>query len=192
VLLLTSLTTLATGLARAAPATPASVQLASTQILTNAQGMTLYLYTPDKKNQSACSGECAEYWPPVLVPSGMQVPAAVSGAIAAFGVAVRADGTRQLTYDGAPLYTFIKDKKPGDMTGQGAYGVWWVVAADAAETSSSVPALVKLAPAQILANAHGMTLYLYTPDKKNQSVCTGECAQYWPPVQTLWFFLSGV
>ena len=39
------------------------------------------------------------------------------------------DLTGRLTYDGAPLYTFVKDKKPGDRTGQGAYGVWWVVVA---------------------------------------------------------------
>jgi predicted lipoprotein with Yx(FWY)xxD motif len=158
------------------------VQTTSTQILTDSRGMTLYLYTPDKKNQSTCTGECAQYWPPVLVPSGTQLPAAAPGASSVFGVAPRADGTRQLTYDGAPLYTFIKDKKPGDIAGQGAYGVWWVVAANATQTSNDLPSLVKLAPAQILANAQGMTLYLYTPDKKNRSACTGECAEYWPPV----------
>ena len=35
-----------------------------------------------------------------------------------------------VTYDGAPLYRFVQDKKPGDMTGQGldvAGGYWWVV-----------------------------------------------------------------
>jgi predicted lipoprotein with Yx(FWY)xxD motif len=46
-----------------------------------------------------------------------------------FGVAVRTGGARQLTYDGAPLYLWFKDKKPGDMTGQGVGGVWWVVVA---------------------------------------------------------------
>jgi predicted lipoprotein with Yx(FWY)xxD motif len=46
-----------------------------------------------------------------------------------FGVAVRTGGARQLTYDGAPLYLWFKDKKPGDMTGQGVRGVWWVVVA---------------------------------------------------------------
>jgi predicted lipoprotein with Yx(FWY)xxD motif len=61
---------------------------------------------------------------------GMKVPMTMSGMKGTFGVTVRKDGKHQLTYDGAPLYTFIKDKKPGDMVGQGldvAGGYWWVV-----------------------------------------------------------------
>jgi predicted lipoprotein with Yx(FWY)xxD motif len=49
-----------------------------------------------------------------------------------FGATRRTDGKRQLTFDGAPLYTFINDKKPGDMAGQGldvSGGYWWVVVA---------------------------------------------------------------
>jgi predicted lipoprotein with Yx(FWY)xxD motif len=166
-----------------------NVQTAPAQMLTTAAGLTLYLFTPDKPNQSACTGACAKYWPPLLVPAGTQVTTTF-GLSGTFGVASRSDGTQQLTYDGAPLYTFIKDKKPGDVYGQGAEGVWWIVATGAQTSTATVdPAgavltsLVKTAPAQILVTGRGgLTLYLFNPDKKNQSVCTATCAKYWPPL----------
>jgi predicted lipoprotein with Yx(FWY)xxD motif len=111
----------------AAPAAPALVHTAAARILVDPHGMTLYLFTPDKPNKSACYGECAVAWPPLLVPKGTTVPAAMPGIKGKFGVAVRTGGAHQLTYDGAPLYLWFKDKKPGDMTGQGVRGVWWVV-----------------------------------------------------------------
>jgi predicted lipoprotein with Yx(FWY)xxD motif len=94
--------------------------------------MTLYVFAPDKKNQSVCYGKCAVFWPPVIVPTGTTVPATMLSIKGTFGATRRTDGKRQLTFDGAPLYTFIKDKKPGDMTGQGldvSGGYWWVVVA---------------------------------------------------------------
>jgi predicted lipoprotein with Yx(FWY)xxD motif len=119
------------GQARAADAAPL-VQTASSQMLVNAQGMTLYLFTPDKKNQSNCNGSCAKAWPPLVVPSGVTAPSSLAGFSGTFGTAHRADGTTQLTYDGAPLYTFVKDTKPGEMAGQGVQGVWWIVVVPAA------------------------------------------------------------
>jgi predicted lipoprotein with Yx(FWY)xxD motif len=114
---------------QAAPTAPTLVHTASARILVDAHGMTLYLFTPDKPNKSVCYGKCAVAWPPLLVPKGTAVPAAMPGIKGKFGVAVRTGGARQLTYDGAPLYLWFKDKKPGDMTGQGVGGVWWVVVA---------------------------------------------------------------
>lgn len=110
----------------------ALVKVASANILVNAKGMTLYVFAPDKKNKSTCYGTCAKYWPPVLVPSGSKPAASMAGVAGTFGVAMRTDGAHQLTYDGAPLYTFLEDKKPGQMNGQGlvaAGGYWWVVVA---------------------------------------------------------------
>jgi len=173
------------GQARAADAAPL-VQTASSQMLVNAQGMTLYLFTPDKKNQSNCNGGCAKAWPPLVVPSGVKPPTSLAGFSGTFGTATRADGTTQLTYDGAPLYTFAKDAKPGDINGQGVAGVWWIVVAPTAAKSvpsaSAASSLVKTAPAEILVNGQGMTLYVYAPDKKNESVCYGTCAKFWPPL----------
>jgi predicted lipoprotein with Yx(FWY)xxD motif len=118
-------------------AAPALVKTASANILVNAKRMTLYIFSIDKKNKSMCSGNCAKYWPPVTVPKGTSVPATMPGIMGKFGAATRADGSRQLTYDGAPLYTFLNDKKPGDMNGQGFGSVWWVVAAPGKAAPSS-------------------------------------------------------
>jgi predicted lipoprotein with Yx(FWY)xxD motif len=177
-------------------ATTAAVQTAAAQILVNQQGMTLYVYAPDKKNVSACTGPCAQAWPPLTVPSGMKPPASMPGIAGQFSEAPRADGTQQLTYDGAPLYTWVKDKKPGDITGQGIGNAWWAVVAPTSPisgtTATTAPqsgsstasaALVKTAPARILVDQHGMTLYVYTADKKNQSTCTDACATAWPPLE---------
>jgi predicted lipoprotein with Yx(FWY)xxD motif len=105
------------------------VKAASTQVLVNAQGRTLYVFAKDKPNKSACYGQCAAFWPAALVPKGTHVPATLPGLTGKLGVARRTGGARQLTFDGAPLYTFVKDKKPGDLTGQGVGGLWWVVVA---------------------------------------------------------------
>jgi predicted lipoprotein with Yx(FWY)xxD motif len=108
------------------------VKTVATRMLVDARGMTLYVFAPDKKNKSVCYGECAAFWPPVIVPTGTTVPTTMSGIKGTFGVTKRTNGKRQLTFDGAPLYTFVKDKKPGQMTGQGldvAGGYWWVVVA---------------------------------------------------------------
>src|SRR5919198_2036834 len=106
------------------------VKVASAKLLVNAQGKTLYVFAPDKPNKSVCYGECAAFWPPVLVPKGTHVPTTMPGITGKFGVAMRTGGAQQLTFDRAPLYTFVKDKKPGDMTGQGldvSGGYWWAV-----------------------------------------------------------------
>ena len=106
------------------------VKAASAQVLVNAQGRTLYVFAKDKPHKSVCYSKCAAFWPPALVPQGTHVPATIPGLTGKFGVAIRTGGARQLTFDGAPLYTCVKDKKPGDMTGQGrdvSGGYWWAV-----------------------------------------------------------------
>jgi predicted lipoprotein with Yx(FWY)xxD motif len=122
------------------PHAAALVKTASTKLLVNAQGMTLYVFAPDKPNKSVCYGQCAAFWPPALVAKGTKVPATMPGITGKFGVAMRTGGAQQLTFDGAPLYRFVKDKKPGDMTGQGVYaagGYWWAVVVGADQSSSS-------------------------------------------------------
>lgn len=120
-----------------ARAVPALAKTAVAHILVDARGMTLYLYSPDKRGKSVCTGECAAYWPPALVPSGGTVPTTMPGIAGAFGVTTRQGGARQLTYDGAPLYTFVKDKRPGDITGQGVGGIWWAIAVGGATSTTA-------------------------------------------------------
>ena len=129
---------LALGLAAIVPAVPtmpataasaSMVGFARAHILVNAQGMTLYVYSPDTAKTSACTDKCATFWPPVTVGAGDTVPTIVPGAHGKFGTITRADGSKQLTYYGRPLYTFIKDTKPGQTNGQGVGGIWWAVVA---------------------------------------------------------------
>jgi len=97
-------------------------------ILVDSKGRTLYLFKKDTGKKSNCSGDCAVDWPPLRV-SGK--PRAGRGAHASLlGTTKRSDGSRQVTYNGHPLYRFEGDKKPGDTNGQGlnAFGaLWWVV-----------------------------------------------------------------
>lgn len=92
--------------------------------LVDGKGMTLYLFTNDTPGVSNCSGGCLQAWPPLLVDGD---PAAGEGVAGKLGVIVRADGSRQVTYNDMPLYYYAADSKPGDTTGQGVGGVWFVV-----------------------------------------------------------------
>jgi predicted lipoprotein with Yx(FWY)xxD motif len=176
-----------TGLARATPrvSTLALVKTTTSRMLVTAKGMTLYQLTLDKKNHSTCTGQCVKFWPPLVLPSGTRAPSAVPGIHGTFGVASLVSGGKQLTLNGAPLYTFIKDKKLGDINGEGVLGTWWIVIPPSAPSHGSgtaASALVKTAPLLVLTNSKSMTLYLFTADKKNQSACTGPCSKFWPPL----------
>jgi len=92
--------------------------------LTDIKGMTLYMFKKDTPGKSACEGECVAKWPVYFV----ETVAAKDGLDAAnFGTITRADGKKQTTYKGMPLYFFAGDKAPGDTAGQGIKDVWFVV-----------------------------------------------------------------
>ena len=94
-------------------------------ILVNSGGRTLYLFKGDSGTQSACAGACATAWPPLLATG---TPTAGTGLTASkLGTTTRSDGSHQVTYNGHPLYRFIKDTKPGQTNGQGvtAFGASW-------------------------------------------------------------------
>jgi predicted lipoprotein with Yx(FWY)xxD motif len=96
--------------------------------LTGTGGMTLYIFTQDRPNQTTCTGGCAQLWPPLTVSAGQQ-PEAGAGVTGRLGTLVRPDGGTQVTYDGMPLYHYSGDTKAGDITGQGKGGVWFVAPA---------------------------------------------------------------
>jgi predicted lipoprotein with Yx(FWY)xxD motif len=93
------------------------------KIYTDSKDMTLYTYDKDEAGKSNCYDKCAVNWPPFAA-------AADAMAEGDWTVVERTDGTKQWAYDGKPLYTFIEDKKAGDMTGEGKGGVWHVAKAD--------------------------------------------------------------
>jgi predicted lipoprotein with Yx(FWY)xxD motif len=95
-------------------------------VLTDEKGMTLYYYTPDKGGKVTCTGQCAALWPPLAPSSGSSKPTGGQGVTAPLATAPNPAGGTVVTYNGWPLYTWVKDKAPGDTTGQGVQGVWFV------------------------------------------------------------------
>jgi len=95
------------------------------QILVNSKGRTLYLFQKDRNGKSACSGQCAAFWPPLLTNGKPQVSKGARASL--IGTTKRADGRLQVTYNHHPLYTFAKDKKAGQTNGEGvnAFGAEW-------------------------------------------------------------------
>jgi predicted lipoprotein with Yx(FWY)xxD motif len=109
------------------------------KILVDSRGRTLYLFQRDSGGMSACTGACAVNWPPLREKA---TPLVGSGANASLvSTTVRPDGKPQITYNGHPLYTFVKDTKPGDTNGEGlaAFGGRWF-AVSAAGNKVSAPA----------------------------------------------------
>lgn len=99
------------------------------QVVTDGAGMTLYMFTKDTQgaSASACAGACLAAWPQVVAASTAPTLTGVSGVSGAVATIATADGRRQVTLAGWPLYYFAKDKAPGDVLGQGVNQVWYVL-----------------------------------------------------------------
>ena len=109
------------------PPTPPAIQSTrlpdGTLMLTDAAGMTLYTFLKDTPKASNCNGNCAVQWPPVV--------ATGTSPGDAWTVITRMDGSKQWAYRGKPLYRWIKDARPGDITGEGvANGAWKIAVVD--------------------------------------------------------------
>jgi predicted lipoprotein with Yx(FWY)xxD motif len=107
-----------------------AIHVASTslgQVLVDGAGRTVYLLTADSPGKSSCDASCLMYWPAVGAPaSGTSLP----GVTAKMGQASTPGGARIVTVGGWPLYTFVKDKAAGDVTGEGVQsfgGTWYAV-----------------------------------------------------------------
>lgn len=116
-------TALALGLALPAlAADPAAIaDTAKGKTLVDAMGMTLYTFDRDAGGKSACNGPCAGNWPPLMA-------GADAKDMGAWSVVTRDDGAKQWAYKGKPLYTWVKDTKAGDITGDGFLNGAWHVA----------------------------------------------------------------
>jgi len=90
-------------------------------ILTDQKGMTLYTFDKDSQGKSACNGPCATNWPVLKAEASDK-------AEGAYSIITRDDGSKQWSYKGKPLYTFAKDQKPGDVTGDGFLNGAWHIA----------------------------------------------------------------
>lgn len=108
--------------------TSATIESKTATILTDAKGMTLYYFTPDTISKVACTGGCAQSWPPLLF-SGSGAPQA-SSKLSGQLVTLDANGGKQVVYNGHPLYTYSGDSAAGQTNGQGIGGNWFVATVD--------------------------------------------------------------
>lgn len=122
------------GPAAAVPAANASRVLTTMsspigKVLVDSRGRTVYVFAADRAGKSTCSGACLRAWPAVVAPATL--PGSLPGVTGTLGVLARADGKRQLTINGQPLYLFSGDSAKADIKGQGVNGFgarWWAVA----------------------------------------------------------------
>jgi predicted lipoprotein with Yx(FWY)xxD motif len=90
------------------------------KVLTDSKGMTLYTFDRDATGKSNCNGQCAQNWPPLMA-------SADAKSMGDWTVVTRDDGSKMWAYKGKPVYTWVRDTKPGDTTGDGfANNVWHV------------------------------------------------------------------
>jgi predicted lipoprotein with Yx(FWY)xxD motif len=100
-------------------------------------GLSLYGFLPDEGGTPTCGGGCAEAWPPIMLPSA-DLPEGLDPAV--FAVTDGIEGGSQLMAGGWPLYLFAGDAAPGDITGQGSGGNWFLVAPDGSLISDEAAA----------------------------------------------------
>src|SRR3954454_4719025 len=109
------------------------------KILVDSKARTLYAFGHDKKDKSRCSDQCAKFWPPATAPKKPTVGSGI--AKSKLKVIKRGDGSKQLSYNGHPLYRYVGDGKPGDTNGENitAFGGIWRVLSKAGKTVSQPP-----------------------------------------------------
>ena len=129
----------AAGAVASASAAPVSEQARPTltvrgsqygRILFDGRGFALYAFTRDPRGRSVCSGACAAAWPPYIVSGALRAGAGARRSL--IGTTRRADGRRQVTYAGRPLYYYVGDRKAGQVLCQNVFefeGLWLVVRA---------------------------------------------------------------
>jgi predicted lipoprotein with Yx(FWY)xxD motif len=142
------------------------------QYLTDNDGKALYYFTLDIDSTSACSGGCLSAWPAFY----METISVGNGLNAAgFGTITRADGAKQTTYKGWPLYYFAGDSKSGDVNGDDVDEVWYV-----AKPDYSVMVADNAQDEKLIVDPSGRTLYRFTNDSENTSTCKDGCIVIWP------------
>lgn len=108
------------------------------EIVVNGADMTAYVFDSDiaGSGDSACTGSCVGQWPAITTDSATPVVEGITGTI---GTIELANGQKQVTLGGLPLYTYAGDSIPGDTNGQGVSGIWWVVDPSGAKVTEAPP-----------------------------------------------------
>ena len=95
------------------------------RLIVDGKGRTLYLFERDTSRRSACSGQCAQFWPPLLTHGTPSARTGVKQSL--LGSIRRTNGAHQVTYAGHPLYRYVGDSKAGQTNGEGSqeFGGGW-------------------------------------------------------------------
>ncbi len=160
-------------------------------VLTDARGMTLYSYAQDQKGgPPACVAKCIETWRPLAAPVGAAAADGASAPAAAgdWSSVARDDGSRQWTFRGKPLYTFVRDATPGDMNGDDLQQKWAVAVKPIAMPPGF--GIFKTPLGHLLVDAKRMTLYTSADSRSLPSKCEGTCARTWKPVEAWWLAVA--
>lgn len=161
-------------------------------VLADSSGRTLYFFAKDADGKSACAGGCLTNWP-IYSKTTLKIDPTLTSTD--FNTMVRADGSKQVTYKGWPLYYYKDDAKAGETKGDNVGGIWFV-----AKTTYSL----MIASGQLVGNDGksylgdykegtgatqffvddlGRTLYAFVNDKKNKNNFTNNDATHdatWP------------
>ena len=127
----------------ASSATAGRVTLHKTKlgkVLATSSGRTLYLFMKDKNGKSACYGQCASNWPPLMKKGTLRAGTGVKAKL--LGTTMRKNGKRQVTYNHHPLYLYAGDSGAGQVSGQGLnfFGGKWYVLSAAGSAIKAAPA----------------------------------------------------
>jgi predicted lipoprotein with Yx(FWY)xxD motif len=157
---------------------PATItQTSASGVMTTSSGMTLYTYDLDTAGRSNCNGDCTQYWRPLIANQDASPSRNLT-------LITREDGQRQwATANGAPLYTYVQDRAPGDVNGNNFHNNWHLVQQSQAAPWGDAPAvMMQTSAGSVMTTPSGMTLYTYDLDTAGRSNCNGDCAQYWHPL----------
>lgn len=153
------------------------------KVLTDSLGKSLYFFSLDADGKSACTGGCLAAWP-VFYAADLTLDTTLKATD--FGVITRADGSKQNTYKGWPLYYYAADAKAGDITGDKVGDIWYVAKPDYTvmvakfQLTGNTGTQYKsdLTPGveatQFITDAYGRTLYAFAPDKNGKNTYTKE------------------
>jgi len=164
-------------------------------VLTDKDGKSLYFFSSDAAGAPTCIGGCETTWP-------LYYSADASTDLnlnkTEVGEVTRADGRKQSTYRGYPLYYFSGDAAKGEIKGDGVGGIWFVAKPDyslmlanaqlvGANGKSYTSAYVEgTGSTKYFTDAFGRTLYAFAPDKNGVNNYTKGTAQegIWPVYQS--------
>lgn len=148
------------------------------EVISDANGMSLYIFSKDVSGESNCTEACLNAWP-VFYMEDLAVTEGLE--LSDFSTITRADGAKQTTYQGWPLYYFASDVNPSDVKGEGVGSVWYAAKVD--YTLNLAKQNVAGQELTYLVDAKGNSLYYFDNDTENESSCFGDCLLAYPSFQ---------